>query len=210
MSEQSPYEKLGVTEDASFEEIQEAKNRLTQKYREDNKLTQSIEAAYDSIIMERLRMRQEGRIKVPERIRFPDKEKMPEVKSSFNPVAVDNSPQWLQGLIDTPSKEDILWSAGVFSALSALVVLTSAANPSVVSLAMALGFGGSMYLLNRKENRLGRSFLLTFIGLLVGVGLGTVLAGMMETTLTSIGVQSAPFATLVTFFIFWLISSFLR
>ncbi len=210
MSEQSPYEKLGVTEDASFEEIQEAKNHLTQKYREDSKLTQSIEAAYDSIIMERLRMRQEGRIKVPERIRFPEKEKMPEVKSSFNPAAVDNSPQWLQGLIDTPSKEDILWSAGIFSALSALVIFSSPANPSAVSLAMSLGFGASIYLLNRKENRLGRAFLLTFIGLLVGVGLGTALAGMTATTLTSIGVQSPQFATIVTFFIFWLISSFLR
>ena len=32
MSEQSPYEQLGVTLDASFDEIQEARDRLKQQY----------------------------------------------------------------------------------------------------------------------------------------------------------------------------------
>ncbi|HEY9891193.1 MAG TPA: CPP1-like family protein, partial [Candidatus Sericytochromatia bacterium] len=73
MSDQNPYEKLGVTEDASFDEIQDAKGRLLQQHRGDQKLIESVEAAYDAIIMDRLRMRQEGKIKVPERIRFPEK-----------------------------------------------------------------------------------------------------------------------------------------
>ena len=65
MSDQNPYEKLGVTEDASFDEIQDAKGRLMQQHRGDQKLVESVEAAYDAIIMDRLRMRQEGKIKVP-------------------------------------------------------------------------------------------------------------------------------------------------
>ena len=208
MSEQNPYEQLGVTEDSSFEEIQEAKNRLTQKYREDTKLVQNIEAAYDAIIMDRLRMRQEGRIKVPERIRFPKKN--PETPPNLNPIPANNSPQWLQELIDTPSKDDLLWSAGIFLVLSGIVLFASAANPSVISLTMALGFGANIYLLNRKENRFGRAVLLTLLGLFLGVGLGTLLAGTVQTTLSSLGVPTAEFATLVTFFVFWLISSFLR
>ena len=75
MSEQSPYEKLGVSETASFEEIQAAKNRLTQEYSNDVKTVEDIEAAYDSIIMERLKLRQEGRIKVPDRIRFAERQR---------------------------------------------------------------------------------------------------------------------------------------
>ncbi len=66
MSSQSPYEQLGVESDASFDEIQEAKNRLMQQYQGNQPTLETIEAAYDAIIMERLRMRQEGRIKVPD------------------------------------------------------------------------------------------------------------------------------------------------
>ncbi len=72
MSDQNPYEKLGVSEDASFDEIQEARNRLLEQHGGDGKNLEMIEAAYDAILMERLRMRQEGKIKVPERIRFPE------------------------------------------------------------------------------------------------------------------------------------------
>jgi hypothetical protein len=73
MSEQSPYEKLGVSEEASFDEIQDVRNRLLQQYSGDSKRVEVIEAAYDAILMDRLRMRQEGKIKVPERIRFPER-----------------------------------------------------------------------------------------------------------------------------------------
>ena len=45
MSDQNPYEKLGVTEDASFDEIQDAKGRLMQQHRGDQKLLESVEAA---------------------------------------------------------------------------------------------------------------------------------------------------------------------
>ena len=71
MSEHNPYDQLGVTEDSSFEEIQAAKSRLSAECRNDAKQLESIEAAYDAVIMDRLKMRQEGRIKVPDRIRFP-------------------------------------------------------------------------------------------------------------------------------------------
>jgi phosphoheptose isomerase len=42
MSEQNPYEQLGVTEESSFEEIQEAKQRLVQQYQNDSKIVESI------------------------------------------------------------------------------------------------------------------------------------------------------------------------
>ena len=64
MGDQNYYEKLGVTEDATFDEIQEARNRLLQQYSGDSKHLEVVEAAYDAILMERLRMRQEGKIKV--------------------------------------------------------------------------------------------------------------------------------------------------
>ena len=63
MSDQTPYEKLGVTKDATFDEIQDARNHLLQQYDGDLKRSETVEAAYDAILMERLRMRQDGKIR---------------------------------------------------------------------------------------------------------------------------------------------------
>ena len=206
MSEQNPYEKLGVKENASFDEIQEAKKRLSEEHSNDSKLVESIEAAYDAIIMERLKMRQEGKIKVPERIRFP--EKLSEAPPDFTPIASNNSPPWLQQLIDTPSQQDIFLPAGIYLLLGAIAIFY--AQDSLPPLLIALGFGVNIYFLNRKEQRFGRSVLLTLIGLLVGITLGTLLANLLNAQNGGIGFEVEQFASIVTFFFFWLISSFLR
>lgn len=208
MSDQNPYEKLGVTENASFEEIQDAKQRLSQQYRDDSKVVETIEAAYDAIIMDRLRMRQEGKIKVPERIRFP--EKSSEVLPNPSLISINTSPNWLQRIIDTPSRSDILWATGVFVVLAAITFFAQNIETSLLSLLMALGVAANIYFLNRKEQRLGRSVLITLIGLLLGIGLGTALAGVLGGFLGGIGLSVEQFASLVTFSLFWVISSFLR
>lgn len=208
MSEQNPYEKLGVTEEASFDEIQDAKGRLLLQHRGDQKLIESLEAAYDAIIMDRLRMRQEGKIKVPERIRFPEKLSPP---PSFTQTPVNRSPAWLQRLFDNPTPAELIWPAASFSLLTAVTVFYRSPDPSsILPFMLALGVGCNVYFLNRKEQQLGRAVLLTLAGLLVGVGFGTMLAGFLTPQLATIGLTTEKFATLMTFFILWLISSFLR
>jgi hypothetical protein len=203
MSEQSPYQLLGVTEDASFEAVQAARVRLTRQYTGDQRRTQMIETAYDAILMERLRMRQEGKIKVPEGIRFP--ERVAPLPPSFPTPSINSSPAWLQKLIDTPSIPDILWPAGVFLGLSGLS-LYPATSDSVLQLTLALGVGASLYFLNRKEKKFGRAVLLTVAGLITGLLLGGLIAsGIAIPMLTA-----EKFITLVTFLILWLVSSFLK
>ncbi|MEC4805774.1 MAG: CPP1-like family protein [Jaaginema sp. PMC 1079.18] len=204
MSEQNPYELLGVTKDASFEEIQEARNRLSQQNREDRKLVESLEAAYDAVIMDRLRMRQEGKIKVPERIRFPERITPAPPKTTSD--SANKSPSWLKDTIDTPSRSDVLIPAATFVLLGLLTFLAPSPQSTIPSLTMTLGFCANIYFLNRKENRLGRAVLITLIGLVLGVGLGVLLGG----SLSSPGIGKDQFATLVTFLVFWLMSSFLR
>lgn len=199
MSEQNPYEQLGVTEDASFEEIQEAKTRLTKEYENDQRQVEAVEAAYDAVIMDRLRLRQEGKIKVPERIRFPERAKP--AKPSTQPLNQANSPAWLQRFLDTPSRNDLLISSGISLVL---VVITLSSGDSA-SLSLGLGFAGSAYLLNRKEKRLGRSLLISLASLLIGVGLGSVLAPVVAA-----GMPAEQFTTLTALFLLWLSSSFLR
>ena len=206
MSQQTPYEKLGVTETASFEEIQAAKTRLTQQYSNEVKTVEDIEAAYDSIIMERLKLRQEGRIKVPDRIRFAERQR--ETPPTPPPLSLDNSPSWLQQFIDTPSSQDILWPTGIFLAL-ALFVAFSSANSSSISVFLALGVFANIYFLNRKENKFGRALLITLAGLFIGVGLGWGIAQILQGANIS-AEMSQSFIGMAIFFIFWLSSSFLR
>lgn len=163
MSDKNPYERLGLDESATFDEIQEARTRLVDEFASDRKQVEAIESAYDAILMDRLRLRQEGKIKVPDRIRFP--ERLVEPPPEFAPAPPKQGMGWLQRLIDTPSRNDVLLPAGLFLGAG----LLSLAAPA---LALALGVGCSLYFLNRKEQKFGRSLLLTLIGLMVGVVLG--------------------------------------
>ncbi|MFE4105701.1 CPP1-like family protein [Almyronema epifaneia] len=202
MSDQSSYETLGVTEASSFEEIQTARDRLLEACSDDRKEMEAIEAAYDAILMERLRLRQEGKIKVPDRIRFA--EKSPEPALDAPPAVSRPNAAWLNQLLDTPERKDILQPAGIFC----LLALAGFYSPA---LALALGVACSVYFLNRKEHKLWRSVLLTLLGLVIGLALGLT-AGQLLIP------QGAEFefaspeavAALVTFLVLWLASSFLR
>jgi len=207
MSEQNPYEQLGVTEESSFEEIQEAKQRLVQQYQNDSKIVELIEAAYDSVLMDRLRMRQEGRIKVPDRIRFPERLAIP-VESK--PVTSGKSPNWWQSLIDTPSAQDIGVPAVIYACLGAITLLVhDHPSGSLLSLLLAFGVFVNIYFFNRKEKRFGRALLFTLAGLLLGVALGAGLASLAAKADWHIFGDRQIYA-LITFVIFWVISSFFR
>ncbi len=174
MSSPNPYEQLGVTESSSFEEIQNARSRLFAEHGDDRKLLEQIEAAYDAVLMDRLRLRQEGKIKVPDRIRFPEKVVQP--APSPNPSPERLTPDWLQSLVDTPSWIDVFLPAGILALLSAVVVFYQApdlaASSQMLQTIWILAVGTTFYFLFRKERRFGRSVLLSFAGLIIGLVVG--------------------------------------
>lgn len=201
MSEQTPYEKLGVTEDASFDEIKQARDLLIDQHEGDGKYREAIEAAYDAVLMERLRLRQEGRIKVPDRIRFP--EKLVPAPPSVAPTPAKQSPAWLQQFIDTPEPKDVWLSGGIFLALGVAAWF----NPP---LALALAVLVSIYFLNRKEHKLGRSLLLTLVGSAAGIFLGVQLDKFLPAQISGVPLAPESVAAWVTLVFLWLITSFLR
>ena len=203
MSNQSHYQQLGLTEDASFEEIQAAKEHLKQQHGGDQKVMENIEAAYDAILMDRLRLRQEGKIKVPERIRFPQRQTK-KVSDTLSPEETNQGPVWLQRLIDTPSQADILWPTGIYVALGAISIFFESRESSILQLTLALGVGSCLYFLNRKENKFSRAVLLTVSGLIIGLILGGILSALAT------GLGTEIFITLVTFLVLWMVSCFLR
>ena len=208
MSDQTSYEQLGVTEDSSFEDIQAARDRLVAQNLGDPKQQDAIEAAYDAVLMDRLRLRQEGRIKVPDRIRFPEKSAPPPPSTAASPALT--TPRWLQGWIDTPTQQDIWLPGSVMAALSATVLLA----PSTLQMALVGGVGASFYFLFRKERKLGRSILLSLGGLILSFTIGGVLGSLLQAQFHGLGITPevfvALFTTVFSFIVLWLFSSFLK
>ena len=59
---QDPYERLGISADAGFEEVQRARETSLKAAGDDPMARARIETAYDSVLMGRLRERQSGTI----------------------------------------------------------------------------------------------------------------------------------------------------
>ncbi|KEF42734.1 MAG: hypothetical protein ER33_04130 [Cyanobium sp. CACIAM 14] len=57
-----PYQRLGVSPDASFDSVQAAKLARLEEAGEDPMARSRIEAAYDAVLMDRLKERQQGRV----------------------------------------------------------------------------------------------------------------------------------------------------
>ncbi|MFM7405148.1 MAG: CPP1-like family protein [Cuspidothrix sp.] len=207
MSDQNPYEKLGVSEDASFDEIQDARNRLLEQHGGEGNSQEVIEAAYDAILMERLRMRQEGKIKVPERIRFPEIRVQSSTPTS--PNLNRQTPEWLQRSLDQPTLTDVLIPAAWYLGLSGISLFYPGGSEQVLQLALVLGVGIGVYFLNRKEGKFGRAVLFTLVSLIVGLIVGGLIAGWVL-PLPLINMTANQFSTLLTFILMWLVSSFLR
>lgn len=210
MSDLSPYEQLGVSEDASFEEIQEAKQTLRIKYQQNTQVVETIEAAYDAIIMARLRMRQEGKIKVPDQIRFPSntttkntnffKEKSSEINGKTS--------MWLQNLIDNPSPKEVTINGIIFLCLAIITVF--AQSNDMLPFLLTLGVATSFYFLYQKQRLFWRAAGLTFVAFVIGILLGSIFASAIFSSGLPLSINNEQFAALFTLFFFWLVSNFFR
>jgi hypothetical protein len=215
MSEQNPYTTLEVRETASFEEIQGARDRLIQQHQNDEQSRQAIEAAYDAVLMDRLRKRQEGKVAVPDRIRLAEDLPAPPAKLSL--PALRESPRWLQQLFDRPSGSELLITSIPFASVAAFCLLnqfyfspdplTHSSGNSSLTMAIAFGIGFCLYWINRKEQRLGRAVVITLLTLVLG---GCITALLAQTNLLFFGLHIDTALTLIVLTLFWLASSFLR
>lgn len=67
LKERDAYKRLGVSRDASFEEVQEARNFLYDQYREHEPSRESIELAFDDILQEKMKVRHKFGFRPPQR-----------------------------------------------------------------------------------------------------------------------------------------------
>ncbi|MEM8503789.1 MAG: CPP1-like family protein [Cyanobacteria bacterium P01_D01_bin.1] len=214
MSEQNVhYETLGLTEASSFEEVQSARAQLVTACKDDPKRQQEIEAAYDAILMERLRLRQEGKIKVPDRIRFAEKQtRSKPALPTFGGGSESSGPQWFSDLLDQPeSSSELLWPSVIFAALVGLAWFLQSDEAVGASIALALGLMAAIYFLNQKTRRLWRSVGLSAVGLVVGLCLGLLVAQIFRGQGTVLSPsQVSSLSTSITLTVLWFFTGFLR
>ncbi|NJK34655.1 MAG: molecular chaperone DnaJ [Oscillatoriales cyanobacterium SM2_2_1] len=201
MLESTPYQTLGVREDASYEEIRDARDRLLAATEGDESQQEAIESAYDAILMDRLRARQENRIKVPDQIRYPER-----LSSSFvtnmKLQAAERRFNWVWQWLDRPPLREVLITSGLFAGLALLALFT----PLQPSTNLAIALLVSVILLTRKERKFGRALLLAIAALMVGFASAWVL----DLLRLSGGSWPSPIQVVAILVWFWLVTLFGR
>lgn len=206
MSEPTPYDKLGVNDDASFEEVRDARDRLLREYEGDESQQEAIEVAYDAILMDRLRARKEGKIAVPDRIRYPERLAAP-APTAPQGNNQRRTPSWLTKVLDDPNQKDIYTSLGIYAGLGAISFLVSGAATTWLSIGLVV----SVYWLTRKENRFGRALLFSLSGITIGVILATLTNQVLVLSrLVGTVAFPSPIQMLIILLVMWLHACFLR
>ncbi|MEB3292130.1 MAG: CPP1-like family protein [Synechococcales bacterium] len=211
MSEQNPYEKLGVNEGASFEEIQSSRSRLLEEHAGNPQKQAELEKAYDAVLMERLKQRQEGKIKVPDGIRFAEKTPQPATTPTLT-LPKPEAPAWLQTWVGQPDLWNLLVPAIVLVGLS--VWIGWMPRSDVLQLTMAFATGTSLFFLYRKEHKLGRAVLLSFVssilGFLLGLAIYALLPASIRVSLPAGEMGQNLVISWVVFLVLWIVTVFFK
>jgi hypothetical protein len=198
-----PYTRLGIEHDAGFEAVQVARQARLDEVGEDPMARSRIEAAYDAVLMDRLKERQQGRVSSaarnasqreqatppPNRPVYPALPSLPSL-----PVArlVGNG-RGLPSLTLATGRE--FWvPLAILGPLTVLLLLPSAA----AELLLALAAITTVLNLQRRNGRFLAAVGWTFALLVTGLLVGGLLVGALPSSLplglplASVQVQSLP------------------
>jgi hypothetical protein len=208
-----PYERLGVAADASFDEVQAAKLARLDEVGDDSMARSRIEAAYDSVLMERLKARQQGRVSTAAKTASQREQVAPPPPR----LAVPSLPQLqlprmaaprlaLPGLALASGRE--LWfplaSAGVLLLL--LLLVPNFPADLVLALATAMAVINLQWRHRRFLAAVGWGFGLLCLGLLLGAILTAALPASLPLglPLSPLQLQSLPALLLLLLGALWL------
>ncbi|KAL8193804.1 hypothetical protein R6Q57_026496 [Mikania cordata] len=188
-----PYKRLGLSKDASEDEIQGARNFLVQKYAGHKPSVDAIESAHDKIIMQKFYERKNPKINV--------KKKMREVSQSRVVQAVTSR-------FRTPATNFIIKTSIAFVALAALTVFFPTEEGPTLQVAISL-FTTIYFIHERLKSKL-RAFLYGVGTFAVSWLLGTFLMVSVIPPLLK-GPRSLEVTTsLVTYVLLWVSSTYLK
>jgi len=200
-----PYVLLGIAADASFEEVQSAKQARLAELGEDALARARIEAAYDAVLMGRLKERQQGKVSTAARSASAREDKVAAAKPAVAglpslpklpalPKAAALPQLGLPSLSLAEGSEAWITACGA-AALVALLLLVPAASPELL---LALGTLGTVVMLQRRNRRFWPAVGSSFGLLVLGLVLGGLLVGVLSPALplglplSATQVQSLP------------------
>ncbi|MFQ6539163.1 MULTISPECIES: CPP1-like family protein [Aphanothece] len=175
-----PYERLGITPEASFEEVQAAKQARLADAGDDPLARSRVEAAYDALLMERLKQRQAGKVSTaartasareqlappPPRLALPALPQLPMPKVAAPAIGMPH--------FALAEGQDLALTLGGFGLLLGLLLLLPNAS---VELILALTTALCVVCLQRRRRRFLAAVGWGFAALTVGLILGGLVAG---------------------------------
>jgi hypothetical protein len=193
-----PYERLGVAPDASFDTVQEAKLSRLEEAGDDPLVRSRIESAYDAVLMDRLKERQQGRVSSaarsasqreqasppPSRPALSALPSLPQLPPSRRPRPSFSLPK-----LQLASGRDLWFPLAADGLLLVLLLLMPGATPELLT---ALATGVTLLNLQRRHGRFLAAVGWSFALLCLGLVLGGLLAGGLGASLG----QSLPLSTL--------------
>ncbi|XP_065039184.1 protein CHAPERONE-LIKE PROTEIN OF POR1, chloroplastic-like [Musa acuminata AAA Group] len=188
-----PYKRLGISREASEEEIQAARNFLVKKYAGHKPSVDAIESAHDRIIMQSLYDRRSPKINLKKKVR--------EVTQSRVVKAVTSR-------FEAPSMKIILKTAAAFIVLGVLTVLFPTEEGPTLQVAISL-IASIYFIYDRLKNGL-RAFLYGIGAFFASWLLGTFLMVSVMPPLLQ-GPRSLEVSTsLLSYVLLWVSSTYLR
>ncbi|XP_059651646.1 protein CHAPERONE-LIKE PROTEIN OF POR1, chloroplastic [Cornus florida] len=148
-----PYKRLGVSTDASEEEIWGSRNFLLDQYARHETSAESIEAAFEKILMASFWKRKKSKINLKSRLK----------------QKVEESPPWVKTLlsfVEVPPAVIILRRLFLFAFMGGWSVMNSAESGPAFQVFLSLG--ACIYFLNDKTKSLARASIIGFGALVVG------------------------------------------
>jgi hypothetical protein len=190
-----PYKCLGISREANYDEITEARNYLMEAYAGHEASEEAIEMAYDRIFSASFKNRRRSKLTLG--------------RDSADVAPEDNFFNRLRARLDKPSQKVLMQRIFIFGFVAAWSVLLS--NETGPTIQLAAAFGLSVLFINQKKNNkeLGLAVGVSFIALVAGWLVGTLLEVYLP-FLFPPALTPETICSIFSYFSLWFISTYLK
>ncbi|CAI9113441.1 OLC1v1014044C2 [Oldenlandia corymbosa var. corymbosa] len=190
-----PYKRLGIDRDASEEEVWSCRNMLLNQYAGHETSFESIEAAFEKILMASFRHRKKTKINLKSQLK----------------KKVEESPPWVQNLlnfVELPPGVIIMRRFFLFGFMACWSVMNSAqAGPAFQ---VAISLAACIYFLNDKMKSVPRAAITGFLALVVGWIGGSLFVPLIPTSLLPATFTLELLTSMVVYVFLFLACTFLK
>ncbi|MDA1157172.1 MAG: hypothetical protein O3B71_07190 [Cyanobacteria bacterium] len=189
-SQPSPYERLGIETGAGFEAVQAAKQARLDEVGENPQARAQIEAAYDAVLMDRLKERQQGKVSTAALNASAREAKAPPSASPARPslpslpklaaLPKPSLPKPSLPSLELAEGQQRWLPVGGFALLTLLLLVAPASSAELV---LALSTLFSVVLLQRRSRRLLQAVGFSILLLSLGLGIGALLLQLLDPSL---------------------------